>query len=60
MSQVPYEVGAAGVVIYQEKEAIHEPDQLAQQLATVTGPYGRELLAEIKECAKERCSGHGR
>ena len=57
---MPYEVGAAGVVIYQEKEAVHEPAQLAKQLATVTGPYGRELLTAITECAKERCSGHGR
>ena len=60
MLQVPYEVGAAGVVIYQEQEAVHEPAQLAKQLATVTGPYGRELLTAIRGCARERCSGHGR
>ena len=57
---MPYEVGAAGVVIYQEQEAVHDAAQLAKQLATVTGPYGRELLTAITECAKERCSGHGR
>ena len=34
---VPYEVGAAGVVIYQEQEAVHEPAQLATQLTNVTG-----------------------
>lgn len=34
---VPYEVGAAGVVIYQEQEAVREPAQLAAQLTNVTG-----------------------
>ena len=57
---VPYEVGAAGVVLYQEQEAVHDSAELAKQLATVTGPYGRELLTAIRGCARERCSGHGR
>ena len=58
---VPYEVGAAGVVLYQEQEAMREPAMLAKQLSTViTGPYERELLTVIKECARTRCSGHGR
>ena len=51
MSQVPYEVGAAGVVIYQEQEAVHDPAQLAKQLATVTGPYGRELYVSLVRIA---------
>jgi hypothetical protein len=34
---VPYEVGGAGVVIYQEQEAVKDPAELAAQLANVTG-----------------------
>ena len=34
---VPYEMGAAGVVIYQEQEAVKEPAELAAQLMNVTG-----------------------
>jgi hypothetical protein len=41
---VPYEVGAAGVVIYQENEAVLEPAQLAAQLTNVTG------AATTKKC----------
>ena len=48
---MPYEVGAAGVVIYQEQEAVHDPVQLAKQLATVTGPYGRELYVSLVRMA---------
>ena len=58
--EVPYEQGAAGVVIYQEQEAVTQPAALAKQLATVTGPAGEALLTRIKACAVAQCSGHGR
>ena len=57
---VPYEVGAAGVVIYQEQEAIKDPAELAAQLKTVTGPIGLAFLERVRACAATRCSGHGR
>ena len=56
---VPYEQGAAGVVIYVEQEDVTQPAALAKQLATVTGPAGQALLAHVQACAAH-CSGHGR
>ena len=57
---VPYEEGGAGVVIYQEQEAVKDAAELAHQLTTVTGPLGKSFLERVRACGASRCSGHGR
>ena len=57
---MPYEEGAAGVVMYLEAEATKRPAELAHQLRTVTGPTGQSLVERARACAAAHCGGHGR
>ena len=57
---IPYELGAAGVVVWVDDEEIHHITQLKSVLTNATGPIGERLLSEIAECSRVNCSNHGR
>lgn len=57
---VPYELGAAGVVVWVDIEEVNQPQRVASVLHDITGPIGQRLLGEIADCSRANCSGHGR
>jgi hypothetical protein len=58
--RIPYELGAAGVLVWVDQEENSETQQLESVLHGTTGPIGKQLLGEIAECSLANCSGHGR
>lgn len=40
-------------------EEVNKPQEVASVLHTLTGPIGQRLLAQIVDCSRVNCSGHG-
>ena len=57
---VPYELGAAGVLVWVDVEEANKPQAVASVLQDITGPIGQRLLGDIADCSRANCSGHGR
>ena len=64
---VPYELGAAGVVIWFDLEAEHpsngsasHPGNTTQYYVEHTGPIAAGIMAKAASCSATRCSGNGR
>lgn len=58
--RMPYDLGAAGLVIWVDAEEANRLPELERLVASETGPLVRELLDSAATCATQQCSGHGR
>jgi hypothetical protein len=58
--RLPYDLGAAGLVIWVDAEEANRLPELHRLVASETGPLARELLDSVATCATQQCSGHGR
>eukprot|EP01047_Picozoa_sp_COSAG01_P080756 COSAG01_NODE_15827_length_1295_cov_1.573579_1_plen_366_part_10 len=47
---IPYELGAAGVLVWVDIEEVHQPKMVEHVLQNITGPIGRSLLDDIAKC----------